>query len=204
MRLETSLSSQTPAAQPTRKKPARKPYRPGILSPREVAIRIAVYGVLGAGLLYIFSQVYGMLLVSRHLTAAHVRFDPRPLLNAWWVIQLHVAAAVSTFGIGVAILLQRKGSRFHRRLGWTWSATMAFTALSSFFIQGEGHFSWIHGLSAFTMLLLPMALVAARAHKAKIHSRLMMTLFLGGMIAAGTFTFLPGRLMWRLFFGVEV
>ena len=49
-----------------------------------------------------------------------------------------------------------------------------------------------------------MALVAARAHKAKIHSRLMMTLFLGGMLAAGLFTFLPGRLMWRLFFGVEV
>ena len=182
----------------------QRPTRPGVLSPREVAIRIAVYSALGAGLLYIFSQVYGMLLVSRHLTAAQFRIDPRPLLNAWWVIQAHVAAAVSTFGIGLAILLQRKGSRFHRQLGWTWSATMAFTALSSFFIQGEGQLSWIHGLSAFTVLLLPMALVAARAHKAKIHSRLMMTLFLGGMLAAGLFTFLPGRLMWRLFFGVEV
>jgi uncharacterized membrane protein len=201
MRLETSPSSDlSPAAQPARKKPTR----PSVLTPREVAVRTIVYVVLGAGLLYIFSQVYGMLLVSRHLTTAHFRIDLRPLLNAWWVIQMHVAAAISTFGIGVAIMLQRKGSRFHRQLGWTWSATMAFTALSSFFIQGEGQFSWIHGLSAFTVLLLPMALVAARAHKAKIHARLMMTLFLGGMIAAGTFTFLPGRLMWRLFFGVDV
>jgi uncharacterized membrane protein len=204
MRLETSPSSDLAQSQPDQKKPARSPNRPGILSPREVVVRTVVYGVLGAGLLYIFSQVYGTLLVSRHLTTAHFRIDPRPLLNGWWVIQLHVAAAVSTFGIGVAIMLQRKGSRFHRQLGWTWSATMAFTALSSFFIQGEGQFSWIHGLSAFTVLLLPMALVAARAHKAKIHARLMMTLFLGGMIAAGTFTFLPGRLMWRLFFGVDV
>ncbi|MEP7210425.1 MAG: hypothetical protein ABI740_06280 [Alphaproteobacteria bacterium] len=201
MRLETSPSSDlSPAAKPA----GKKPTRPGILSPREVAIRTVVYGVLGAGLLYIFLQVYGMLLVDRRLTAAHFRVDFRPLLNAWWLIQLHVAAAVSTFGIGVAIMLQRKGSRFHRQLGWTWSATMGFTALSSFFIQGEGHLSWIHGLSAFTVILLPMALVAARAHKAKIHSRLMMTLFLGGMVAAGTFTFLPGRLMWRLFFGVDV
>ena len=80
---------------------------------------------------------------------------------------------------------------------------MAFTALSSFFIQSEGHFSWIHGLSAYTLLLLPMALAAARAHWAKIHGRLMTMLFLGGMVSAGLFTFLPGRLMWGLLFGVD-
>jgi uncharacterized membrane protein len=204
MPFETSPSSDlSTRAEPARKTPTRKPYRPSVLSPREVAIRIAVYGVLGAGLVYIFSQVYGMLLVSRHLTGAHFRIDPRPLLDAWWVIQLHVAAAVSTFGVSIAILLQRKGSRFHRRLGWIWSATMAFTALSSFFIQSEGRFSWIHGLSAYTLLLLPMALAAARAHRAKIHARLMTMLFLGGMVSAGLFTLLPGRLMWGLFFGVD-
>jgi uncharacterized membrane protein len=205
MRLETSPSSDlSTQAGPARKKSVRAPYRPSVLSPREVAVRVAVYGALGAGLIYIFSQVYGMLLVSRHLTGAHFRIDPRPLLNAWWVIQIHVAAALTTFGAGLAILLQRKGSRFHRKLGWIWSATMAFTALSSFFIQSEGRLSWIHGLSAYTLLLLPMALAAARAHRAKIHARLMTLLFLGGMVAAGLFTFLPGRLMWDLFFGVEV
>ncbi len=178
--------------------------RPAILSRREVIIRTLVFGLIGLLLVYIFSQVYGMLLTARHLTGAHFRVDLRPLLNAGPIIKVHVAGALSSFLIGFAIMLQRKGSRLHRKLGWTWSATMATTALTSFFIQGEGHLSWIHALSAWTVVLLPMALVAARAHKRKIHARLMTTLFLGGMIAAGLFTFLPGRLMWRLFFGVEV
>ncbi|MBI1360129.1 MAG: hypothetical protein GC155_07580 [Alphaproteobacteria bacterium] len=144
------------------------------------------------------------MLVARHLEGAHFRVDLRPLLNTPAVVRVHVAAAISSFVLGFAIMLQRKGSRLHRKLGWGWSATMATTALSSFFILEDGQFVWIHALSAWTILLLPMALVAARAHRRKIHARLMTTLFLGGMIAAGLFTFLPGRLMWRLFFGVEV
>jgi uncharacterized membrane protein len=33
------------------------------------------------------------------------------------------------------------------------------------------------------------------------HRHTMTGLFLFGRIVAGAFTFLPGRLMWRLFFG---
>lgn len=178
--------------------------RLGVLTQREVIIRSVIFGLIGLVLIYIFSQVYGMLLAARDLEGARFRINLAPLLNAGPVIKIHVAGAISSLLIGFAIMLQRKGSRLHRKLGWGWSATMATTALTSFFIQGEGHLSWIHALSAWTVVLLPMALVAARAHKRKIHARLMTTLFLGGMIAAGLFTFLPGRLMWRLFFGVEV
>ena len=204
MHLEISPASSARRTPQPAPKARPNPARPGLLSPREVAIRTLIYGGLGLGLIYIFSQVYGMLLVTRHLTGAHFRLDFTPLFHAAWVIKLHVAGAIASFGVGTAIMAQRKGSRFHRQLGWTWSATMALTAASSFFIQTEGRLSWIHALSAWTLVLLPMALVAARAHRAKIHARLMTTIFLGGMLAAGLFTFVPGRMMWRLFFGVEV
>ena len=32
----------------------------------------------------------------------------------------------------------------------------------------------------------------------------MTSMFVGGLIVAGAFTFLPGRLMWAVFFGLSV
>jgi len=104
------------------------------------------------------------------------------------------------------ILLSKlpKGTQIHRRLGWLWVLCMASTAISSFFLVGlnGNQFSWIHGLSAWTIIILPFAVVAARRHNVKSHARHMRGMFLGGMLIAGLFTFLPGRLMWSLFFTI--
>ncbi len=127
-----------------------------------------------------------------------------PLLQASGVIQVHVAGAVSTFFIGLVLLLARKGRMFHRTLGWTWVLTMATTAISSFLIHGltDLPFSPIHALSAWTLIGLPMGLAAARRHNVESHRKHMTGMFLGGMMVAGLFTFLPGRLMWHLLFQV--
>ena len=50
-------------------------------------------------------------------------------------------------------------------------------------------------------MLLPIALVAARRHAVALHKRAMMGLYFGILLIAGALTFIPGRLMWRLFFG---
>ncbi|PVM89788.1 hypothetical protein DDF65_00055 [Caulobacter radicis] len=118
-------------------------------------------------------------------------------------IQIHVAAALTALAIGTVLMVGVKGTRLHRALGWTWVVAMAATAVSSLFIREMNHgaMSWIHLLSGWTIVALPMAVYAARRHNIHMHRRFMTGLFVGGLLIAGAFTFLPGRLLWRVFFG---
>jgi uncharacterized membrane protein len=119
------------------------------------------------------------------------------------VIQLHLAGVAVALLIGVVLLVGVKGTVVHRVLGWTWVVAMMTAAVSSLFIRliNHGHFSYIHLLSGWTILALPMGVAFARRHKVKLHARMMTGLFTGGLILAGLFAFIPGRLMWGLFFG---
>ena len=119
------------------------------------------------------------------------------------MIQVHLAAALVALAIGVILLAGVKGTRGHRVLGWTWVLAMATTAISSFFIQqiNPGGLSLIHALSGWTLVGLPMAVHAARRHRVEAHRRAMTGMFVGGLVVAGLLTFLPGRLMWAVFFG---
>lgn len=128
------------------------------------------------------------------------------MLAAPGAIQVHVAAALSALAIGVVLLAGVKGGRRHRTLGWAWVAAMGTTAISSFFIHqinpnGPGGLSLIHLLSGWTVVGLPMAVHAARRHRVAAHRRAMTGMFVGGLVVAGLLTFLPGRLMWAIFFG---
>jgi uncharacterized membrane protein len=118
-------------------------------------------------------------------------------------VKLHITAAVAAFLIGVLILLQPKGSRFHKTLGWAWIAAMGATAISSFFITGlnGNNLSFIHLISGWTVVALPMGLFAIRNRRVVMHKRVMTSLFVGGLVVAGALTFIPGRLMYQLFFG---
>jgi uncharacterized membrane protein len=80
---------------------------------------------------------------------------------------------------------------------------MATVAVSSFFIRtiNPGSFSLIHLLSGWTLIALPMGIRHVRSGRVRAHGRTMAALFVGGLIIAGAFTFLPGRLMWAAFFG---
>ena len=121
-------------------------------------------------------------------------------------IQIHVAAALTALAIGTALLIGIKGTRVHRTLGWVWVLAMGTTAISSFFIHainpaGPAGLSLIHLLSGWTVVGLPMAVYAARRHRVQTHRRAMTSMFVGGLIVAGMLTFMPGRLMWAVFFG---
>ena len=118
-------------------------------------------------------------------------------------VQMHVLAALGAFGLGLTLFVARKGDLPHRTLGYIWVALMATVALSSLFITAikPGSYSLIHLLSGWTLLVMPIGVIAARRHDVVRHRRTMTGLFLGGMVLAGAFTFLPGRLMWRLFMG---
>ena len=45
-----------------------------------------------------------------------------------------------------------------------------------------------------------MAVYAIKRRKVAMHRRAMTGLFVGGLLIAGAFAFLPGRLLWNVFF----
>lgn len=128
--------------------------------------------------------------------------DFAPIAAASPQIKLHLGAAIATFLIGAVLLLGPKGTLPHRALGWTWAVTMATTAVSSLFIRelNAGSFSFVHALSGWVIVALPAALYAARRHNVRAHRGAMIGMYVGGMFLAGGLAFLPGRILWAVFF----
>ncbi len=127
-----------------------------------------------------------------------------PLLNAAPAIQVHAFAAIAAFALGVVQLAAPKGTLPHRTVGWVWVTLMMAVAVSAFFIHELriwGPWSPIHLLAISTLAMLPGAVRHARRHKVESHRRAMMGLFLGALLIAGAFTFLPGRIMHAVVFG---
>jgi uncharacterized membrane protein len=118
-------------------------------------------------------------------------------------VKLHITSALIALGVGTALLVGVKGRTFHKTAGWIWIAAMAVLVVSSVFIRNlnPGGFSYFHLLSAWTAVAIPMAVVWVRGGRIARHRRTMTGVFMGGLLIAGAFTFMPGRLMWRLFFG---
>ncbi|MEN9416739.1 MAG: hypothetical protein RI988_359 [Pseudomonadota bacterium] len=125
-----------------------------------------------------------------------------PTSYSWTpVIVVHALAALLAVGLGAWLLKSRKGHRAHRVLGWVWVLSMATVAGISFAIRGPGGFSWIHGLSVFTLVTLVTGVLAARAHRVKAHRINMISLYVGALVITGLFTLLPGRLIGRALWG---
>ncbi|MEJ0077003.1 MAG: DUF2306 domain-containing protein [Alphaproteobacteria bacterium] len=127
-----------------------------------------------------------------------------PLLNASPVIQVHAFAAMAVFALGLVQFAAPKGTLPHRTIGFIWVALMAMIALSSFWIHEirlVGPFSPIHLLSIFTLVMLPLAVLHAHRHRVMEHRKAMISIFLGALVIAGAFTFLPGRIMHAVAFG---
>ncbi len=114
------------------------------------------------------------------------------------VILIHAAAALAALTLGALVFLRRKGTGSHRLLGRTWVTLMLATAISSFWIRANGHFSWIHGLSILTIFGLGGAVYFAITGNIARHQRIMKSLFAGGLVIAGAFTLLPQRLLGRV------
>jgi uncharacterized membrane protein len=127
-----------------------------------------------------------------------------PLLDAAPEIPVHAIAAMAAFALGIVQFAAPKGTLPHRTVGWIWVGLMAIVAVSSFWIHEIrllGPWSPIHLLSIMVLGLLPVAVVAARRHNVSRHRKTMIGIFTGGLVIAGLFTFLPGRIMHAVVFG---
>jgi uncharacterized membrane protein len=127
----------------------------------------------------------------------------QPLLDAPLLIRVHAMCALSALILGTAQFIAPKGTLPHRTLGYIWVTLMATVAATSFWVQTlrPGHFSVIHLLSIYVLAVLPIAVMHARRHRIGSHRRAMIGLFVGGLIIAGAFTLLPGRIMGHVVFG---
>jgi uncharacterized membrane protein len=130
-----------------------------------------------------------------------------PLIRATGAIPFHAFAAMAAFVLAMVQFAAPKGTLPHRTLGWVWVALMASVALSSFWVHTIcqlGGFSVIHLLSVFVLIMLPRGVLRARRHQVKAHASTMKGLFLGALLIAGLFTFMPGRIMHSVVFGTAV
>jgi uncharacterized membrane protein len=118
------------------------------------------------------------------------------------LIATHAVAATLALVLGGAnVLRRRRGDRPHRAIGRAWLVLMYFTALSSFWIQQlrPGHFSWIHALSAFTIVTLSLGLWNARRGRVRAHAGNMIGTYAGLWGALVGVAVVPSRLVPQSF-----
>ncbi len=110
------------------------------------------------------------------------------------IIWVHLITALLALGLGIANLGLTKGTFRHRVTGWLWIVAMLFVTLSSFGIRelNDGKFSWIHGLSAWTLFSLFAAVYSIRRSWIQVHAGFMVGTMVG-VLVAGAFTLVPGR-----------
>jgi uncharacterized membrane protein len=131
-----------------------------------------------------------------------------PLLAASFAIKLHVATVVPAFLLGTwLIFISRKGARYHRAIGYVYLTLMTITSIAALFVHTlvpNGPFfgfSPTHLFVPLTLLGVVGALYYARRHNIKAHRKSMLGVYIGGILIAGSFTLLPGRIMHTVFFG---
>jgi uncharacterized membrane protein len=113
------------------------------------------------------------------------------------MIWLHLATILIALVLTPVMMLRPRGDSRHRLLGWIWCLSLAGTALLSFGIRhiNQGGLSFIHILSAWTLIQVPWIIWAARKHRHAAHRRAVRGMVVGALLVAGFFTFPYGRML---------
>lgn len=105
----------------------------------------------------------------------------------------HVVAALFALTIGPFQILRRRRDRIHRTMGYLWVSAMYYVCVSSFWIVSDGYFSWLHGLSAFTIVTVTLGLVSAIRGNIASHMGNMIGSYIGIAVAFVFAATVPGR-----------
>ena len=120
-------------------------------------------------------------------------------------LAIHLATVIPAIPLGAVVLYRRKGDAMHRLLGKAWAGLMLTTAVTTFWLghSGGGLFgiglSFIHLFSVLTLFSIPYGIWQARRGNITGHYRAMQAPYIG-LIVAGLFAFIPGRLLGGLVF----
>ena len=124
-----------------------------------------------------------------------------------WLAYAHLATVVPAFLIGSWLLVMRKGTPLHKGLGRIYLPLMLVTAFITLFMPAHvgpqifNHFGFIHLFSLLVIYLVPMAYLYARRGDIKSHASSMVGMYVGGILIAGSFAFMPGRMLHTWLFG---
>lgn len=113
------------------------------------------------------------------------------------LVWLHLATIGIALALTPVMLLRRRGDAMHRMLGWIWAGAMFLTAFDTMFIRliNHGGFSWIHLLSIWTMIQVPLIVWRARKHNVAGHRSAVRGMITGALLIAGFFTFMFDRML---------
>ncbi len=134
-----------------------------------------------------------------------------PLLTAPFIIQIHAFGAMAAFALGIVQFVAPKGTLPHKTLGLVWIILMTTIATSSIFIRpalfpGLPFTQWFSFIHLFTILTYfgvaqGLFLLTRSGPALKAHAKAFRGIFIGGLVIAGAFAFLPGRIMHAVLFG---
>ncbi|MEO6433442.1 MAG: DUF2306 domain-containing protein [Sphingomicrobium sp.] len=118
-------------------------------------------------------------------------------------LAIHLVTVLTALPLGAYLFLVKKGGTRHKTLGYVWLSLMFVTAIATLFIRNinDGQFSWIHLFTLLTFIAIPQAIWSARKRDFDAHRKHLRNFFLGSLVVAGAFTFIPGRTMWQWAFG---
>ena len=169
-----------------------------------LALRSATVGIAVAAGIFLLLGPGFWAAMGRMIAASHPHAPRLDLVAAASLpIKIHLATVLAAFGLATVQMVGPKGRTMHRVMGWTLVALLLTTAVASLFIGNPrgGLFNPFQVFSIWTLIVVPWAVFAARRHNVAFHARLMAGLYVGSLVIAGLLTFLPGRLLWRVFFG---
>jgi len=113
------------------------------------------------------------------------------------VITLHAVAATYVLLLGPLQILRRRRDLAHRIVGLSWLTAMVTVCLSSFWIAPDG-FSWLHGLSIWTLVCMAAAIAGIRRGSVPVHRGFMVGSYLGTLTAFAFAALIPARLIPQL------
>lgn len=139
-----------------------------------------------------------LMMALSNLAIGHVqiRYETPP-----FALALHLATVIPALPLGAWVIWSQKGNARHKMLGRVWAFLMLTTAITSFWLRGiSGGLSPIHIFSVITLISIPRGIWLARQGRIAAHQRAMISPYIG-LVVAGLFAFVPGRILGTMAFG---
>jgi uncharacterized membrane protein len=144
--------------------------------------------------------------IVRWVRASNVAFtapDFSVLATVPLAVQIHLATVLICLPLGGFILFDTKGTTQHKVLGRIWVAAMLITCISALCIKSfaplVGPFGLIHLMVLWSLFNLSRGMYNMIGKRdLQGHLRNMRSAY-WGLIIAGLFSFIPGRMLWSMF-----
>lgn len=119
---------------------------------------------------------------------------------------IHLATVLLAFTLGTFLLFEKKGTGLHRLIGKYFMVLMLVTAIVALFMPAQigskflGHFGFIHLFCLLVLYSVPSAYFAVRKGNLVKHRANLIGVYVGDILIAGAFAFMPGRLLHKWLF----